>query len=349
MTAKILKYYDSRKKVVYEADSCIPLRQAWEAGKVELKSLVRGTYPGEQLKKDEIPGVKSIGYWDIKKIQNWGLDWHTNEGIEICLLQSGNLKFLIKDHIYSLEANDITITRPWIIHKLGAPDVELSKLHWLILDVNVRHPHQQWQWPDWIVINYKDLDELTKYLRQNEQPVWKGNADFRNCFIQIAKSIKGSRKIPYDSKLRIQINNLLVILLDLLRQGNTALDKSLIESRRTVELFLKSLDSKLIEDWSIEKMAQYCHLGTTRFTHYCNEILNCSPMEYLNLLRLNRASELLLDQSRSRVIDIAYSSGFSSNHYFNYSFKRHFNTTPSQYRKSQIEKSHKGINEKQIK
>ena len=333
MVIHVPKYFDPQKKVMYEADSCEPLRQARDSGEIELTTLARGTYPGELLQKDEIPGVKSIGYWNIKKIQDWGLEWHTNEGIEICFLESGNLDFLIKDQKYELQPNDITITRPWIIHKLGSPYVGLCKLHWLIIDVNVRHPHQQWQWPEWIVLNQKDLNELTMYLRQNEQPTWRVNSDLRNCFIHMSKVIKESHQKSYDSVLKIQINTLLVLLLELFREGNITLDQFLTESKRTVELFLKSLESKLNEEWTVVKMAEYCHLGVTRFTHYCNEISNCSPMEYLNRLRLRKASTLLCSQPRLPVIDVAFMCGFSSNQYFNYVFKKHFRITPNQYRK----------------
>ena len=75
---------------VYNADSCIPLNNAWNKGNIGLFTLARGTYPGKKLKKEDLPGIKNIGYWDAKKTQVWGLPWHRNEGIEICFLETGN-------------------------------------------------------------------------------------------------------------------------------------------------------------------------------------------------------------------------------------------------------------------
>lgn len=334
MSLEIPKYYDSSGKVSYEADSCVPLRSAWKENALELATLVRGTYPGRQLLEDELAGIKSIGYWNIKKTQPWGLDWHTNEGLEICFLESGSLDFMVKNDRYKLQTNDITITRPWIIHKIGAPNVDLSKFHWMILDVNVRHPHQQWEWPDWLILNPRDLKELTLLLRQNEQAVWKADQEFRDCFIQIGKMIKKSEAQEYDSKLKIQINNMLALLLDIFREGNIVLDQSLVESKRSVELFLQSLESKIDEDWTVVQMADYCHLGVTRFTHYCKEISNCSPIEFLTRLRLQKAAKLLIQDFSIPINNIAYTCGFSSNQYFNYSFKKHFNKTPTAYRNS---------------
>ncbi|MCF6334083.1 MAG: helix-turn-helix transcriptional regulator [Draconibacterium sp.] len=334
MNLTIPKYHDPAGNLTYEADSCIPLRAAWNKRELELTTLARGTYPGKMLAKDELTGVKSVGYWNIKKLQNWGLDWHTNEGIEICLLESGTLDFLIKDEKIKLQTNDITITRPWILHKIGTPNVNLSKLHWLIIDVKIRHPHQNWEWPNWIVLNQNDLDELTRYLRQNEQPVWKANAGFRNCFVQIGNIIKQSDQKRYDSKLKILINQLLILLFEIFKNENIVLDQSLTESKRSVEFFLTTLETNLQKDWTVVKMAGYCLLGVTRFTHYCKEISNCSPMEYLNRLRLRKAAKLLIENHKTPVIDVAFMCGFSSNQYFNYAFKRHFNKTPNQFRKN---------------
>ena len=336
MIGEIPKYYDSKQKISYEADSCVPLRKAWQQNELELNTLVRGTYPGKLLQNDELSGVKSIGYWNIKKSQDWGLEWHTNEGVEICFLESGNLDFFVANKEICLQTNDITITRPWIIHKIGKPNVDLSMLHWIILDVNVRHPHQQWVWPDWIILNQNDLDQLTLNLRQNEQPIWKASLELRECFIQIGKTVKCSSDLNYDSKLKILLNYMLILLLELFKEGNIVLDRSLVESKRTVKLFLQSLESKVDEVWTVVKMAEYCHLGVTRFSHYCKEISNCSPMEYLNRLRLQKAAKLLKQDFHIPIIDVAYLCGFSSSQYFNYSFKKHFNKTPTEYRDSII-------------
>lgn len=330
------KYYDPSTNQVFEADSCSPLRDAWLNNELELTTLGRGTYPGRPLPEGELSGVKSIGYWDIKKLQNWGLEWHTNEGIEICFLESGTLGFQIKGSKYQLNTNNITITRPWISHRHGVPLAGLSKLHWLILDVNVRHPHQNWQWPDWIILNPKDLGELTLYLRQNEQPVWKANSEFKNCWIQIGNIIKQGSPNSHDSKLKILINQLLVILLEILKAESVELDESLVESKRSVELFLNSIKDKPEEEWTVVKMAKYCKLGVTRFTHYCKEITNCSPMEYVNRLRLRKASIILKREEKTPVIDVAFRCGFSSNQYFNYAFKKHFKMSPNQFRKSAL-------------
>jgi AraC-like DNA-binding protein len=334
---KRAKFYDPTGKLSYKADNCSPVKSAADAGDLELTTFARDAYPGRRLNKTELTGIKSIGYWNIKKLQNWGLDWHTNEGVEICFLESGDLTFFLGDDKYDLAPNQLTITRPWIRHKLGNPNVEVSKLHWLILDVGVRHPHQEWVWPNWVILNPKDLDKLTLYFRQNEQPVWKATPELKDCFIRIGKVIKEGGEKDYESKLRVLINTLLIALLEHFQEGKILLDEELIESRRTVKLFLKSLEDHYYESWTLPNMATYSRLGTTRFTKYCVEISNCTPMEYLNRIRIGKAAMMLESRPGVSATDIAYKCGFSSTQYFTTVFKRHFGKTPQAYRKEKMQ------------
>ena len=332
------KFYDPSGKLSYKADNCSPVKVAADSGELELTTLARDSYPGKRLAKSELVGIKSIGYWNIRKIQNWGLEWHTNEGIEICYLESGDLTFFLGDEKYKLDPNHLTITRPWISHKLGNPIVELSKLHWLIIDVGVRHPHQEWSWPNWVVLNPRDLEKLTLYFRQNEQPVWKATHELKDCFIRIGKVIKEGGERGYESKLRVLINSLLIALLEHFQEGKITLDEELIESRRTVKLFLKYLEEHYQEPWTLPDMAAYCKLGTTRFTQYCVEISNCTPMVFINKIRLGEAAKRLKELPAASATEIAYQCGFSSAQYFTTVFKRHFGKTPQGYRNEKGER-----------
>ena len=196
----------------------------------------------------------------------------------------------------------------------------------------MRHPHQEWSWPNWVILNSKDLNKLTLYFRQNEQPVWKATHDLKDCFIRIGKVIKEGGEKDYESKLRILINLLLIALLEHFQEGKISLDEELVESRRTVKLFLKSLEDHFQEPWTLPDMASYCKLGTTRFTQYCVEISNCTPMVYINKIRLGAAAKSLRTHAALSVTEIAYQCGFSSAQYFTSVFKRHFGKTPQAYR-----------------
>ncbi|TWT68480.1 AraC family transcriptional regulator [Crateriforma conspicua] len=320
----------------YRADSCRRLMEAAEAGQIQLDAVVHGHYPGRRLPKNALPGLKALGYWDAARPQSWGLDWHQNEGIELCLLDRGQLQFAVEGQAFTLQPNDLTITRPWQRHRLGDPNIGPGRLHWAIIDVQVRRPHQSWKWPDWVVLTRDDLQELTELLRQNEQPVWHQASDVGQCFGRIADvlgrcTVDGSIDVSW---LTLLMNELLLQILSLLRSRDVSMDASLADTQRTVQLFLDDLRHNrdhLAEPWTIKMMAEACGLGITRFTDYCRRLTNTTPVQYLNQLRLSAAVDLLREHPEMSNGEVAKACGFSSPQYFATVFRRQHGCSPQQY------------------
>jgi AraC family L-rhamnose operon regulatory protein RhaS len=318
---------------IYHPDSCEPLIKAVNVGVIKLAALKRLNYPGIELPHDVLKGVNSLGCWDAKVQQNWGLDWHRNEGIEFTFLASGKLSFSLGNKEYFLKPGDLTITRPWQSHKVGKPHIDIGKLYWLIIDVGVRQPHQHWQWPDWIILAPEDLQELTNILRQNEMPVWKIDESVSKCFQKIGVCLEASdSKIPH-SKLKILINELLLLLLELFRNGKVELDQSLTNNLRAAEIFFQHLKEDYDRSWTIEAMATHCGLGITSLTKYCKQLTNLTPVNYLIKIRLEAAAQMLADHKDKSITDICYDCGFSSSQYFATTFRKLFNCSPNNYRK----------------
>ena len=320
---------------IYEADTCRPLEQAVEAGQLRLEALARGQYPGRRLPRHALPGVKTIGFWDAGHDQSWGLPWHRNEGIELTLLESGNAAFAVDGKRSLLKPDDLTCTRPWQQHRVGDPNVAVGRLHWLILDVGVRRPHQPWRWPSWIVLTPGDLKELTDVLRHNEQPVWHATADICRCFRRIGAAVQSDRDGSHISSLAVLVNQLFLLVLEMFRGQPVSLDESLSSVRRTVELFwadLRENAEHLASEWTVSGMARRCGMGVTNFIHHSKQLTNMTPNQYLNHCRLMTASRLLKSQPQRSVTDVALACGFTSSQYFATLFRRHFGSTPRAFR-----------------
>ena len=319
----------------YEADTCEPLRAAAAAGRVELAALAHGTYPGKRLPGPTLTEVRTIGYWDAPRDQTWGLPWHRNEGIELTLLESGSAAFAVDGQRSLLKPDDLTCTRPWQQHRVGDPNVAAGRLHWLILDVGVRRPHQPWRWPSWIVLTPADLNELTGVLRHNEQPVWHATADICRCFRRIGAAVQSDRDGSNISSLAVLVNQLFLLVLEMFRGQPVSLDESLSSVRRTVELFwadLRENAEHLAFEWTVSGMARRCGMGVTNFIHHSKQLTNMTPNQYLNHCRLMTASRLLKSQPQRSVTDVALACGFTSSQYFATLFRRHFGSTPRAFR-----------------
>lgn len=323
----------------YHADACGPLIVAVQNSQVKLDALARGHYPGRRLSQESLPGLKTIGHWDAKSEQQWGLPPHRNEGIEISFLESGSLAFGVDGEDHRLQPGDLTITRPWQLHRLGNPYVGSSRLHWLILDLRVRRPHQNWKWPRWVMLSSSEKRELEINLRQNEQPVWHVSSDICDCFRAIGAAVENDRDGSNSSRLAIRISDLLLLMLDMFRRRCIPLDRTLAGSRRTVQLFLSTLwnqSEMLAADWTVESMAEECGLKPTQFVHHVRQLTNRAPIHYLNDCRLQCAANLLADTERSSVTGVALTCGFSSSQYFATLFRRRFGCSPTKYKQQAI-------------
>lgn len=317
--------------IVYHADTCLPLIDAAKRKKITFKALSRLSYPGDRL-DDNTQGLNSIGYWDANEPQDWGLDWHRNEGIEFHFLESGSMPYAQEGKEVVLEPNYLTITRPWEAHRVGNPHIGMGKFYWVIIDLGVRRPHQDWVWPDWITLTPSDLSRLTTILRYNKKSIIKTNQRIRDCFLRINKAVNSDVNGSNASRIRLLINYLLILLLDLVDTDDVVLDESLTDSSRSVKYFLSELDKNLSDNWTIELMAQSAGVGVTRFTYHCKQLTNLTPMRYLTMRRLSMSKELLEKNADLTIAEIAYMCGFATSQYFATVFKKYEKCSPNEYR-----------------
>jgi len=317
----------------FQADTCEPLKAAVARNELDFNALARRAYPGHRLPEKTLEGVMSVGYWDARCNQSWGLNWHRNEGVELTYVARGKVAFAVDDTDYPLSHGHLTVTRPWQLHRVGNPSIAANRLHWIILDLKVRRPHQSWVWPKWMMLCDKDLEELTRVLQHNEHPVWQADARIEKCFESIAVTVDQSASRLEESLLRVRINELFLQVLRLLREQNLKLDQSLSSRRRSVELFLASLPDNIERQWTLDLMAEQCGLGRSRFSHYCYELTNMSPSEYLNFCRIERACQIIASNLKTSITEVAIECGFSSSQYFATVFRKHTRISPLEFRR----------------
>lgn len=101
-------------------------------------------------------------------------------------------------------------------------------------------------------------------------------------------------------------------------------------------LFVKRFDSIVYsrlgeQDLSVDKVAGLLHLGRTIFYKKVRGTTGYTPNEYIRVIRLRKAAELLKEGEKN-VSEVAYAVGFDNPYYFSKCFKEQFGMPPSQYR-----------------
>ena len=330
--SKPVIFYDSGEE--YIADSCLPFKQAMADKTFEGSAWSRGQYPGISLKKSQLPGIRSVGYWNITQKQDWYLVPHYNEGIELTIVLAGSLAFESNGVSEVLTRGRVALSSPWQKHALGKPAISASKIAFFILDVNVRRPNSEWLWPDWVLLNQQEKKQLQNLIIRNSFPVFTANADFLYSFERVYELLEENPD-KNSGKTSMYLNLILSSLIENLK-GKPQTDATLNDTYLTVKLFLAGLKDHVEHNWNLEEMAAKCGISRSHLSVICNDLSNKSPMMFLNELRLKLAAQDLEHKLDHSITDICFDCGFGSSQYFSRRFSEHFGMSPRAYRKQFI-------------
>jgi AraC-like DNA-binding protein len=98
--------------------------------------------------------------------------------------------------------------------------------------------------------------------------------------------------------------------------------------QETIDFVSRNLAAEL----SLTELAQLAQLSVSRYTLAFRRVTGCSPMEYFNRLRMQRACELLQTTGRP-VLEIGCKVGYNDPYYFSRAFKKIIGVSPNEYRK----------------
>jgi len=110
-------------------------------------------------------------------------------------------------------------------------------------------------------------------------------------------------------------------------------NKKYIPSKKTekitpaVEYIVQHYDDSEITG---EFLSELCNVSYTYFRKIFTQAYGCPPMEYLNMLRMKKASEMLKTDYNS-IEAISISVGYNSIYHFSKMFKKHFGVSPSKF------------------
>ena len=248
------------------------------------------------------------------------LPTHTHPGmIEICYLAKGNQEYFVGNENYRLFGGDIFVTFPDEIHGTGNLPEGKGILYWLVL----KRPEKG---KDYLGLRYPDACELFSRLQQLPKRLFKGGSE---CERLLKKTIH----IYFQNKAvltKMELNNLLVsFLLHVIHAGERTSDRAYSER---ITKIIHYIDENLFERFNLEILADKCHLSLSRFKHLFKEETGIPPSEYIIRKKIEKAKELIEEQSLS-IKDIAYELDFSSPAYFSTVFKQYNGYSPTSHNK----------------
>ena len=92
------------------------------------------------------------------------------------------------------------------------------------------------------------------------------------------------------------------------------------------------INNNYIDKLTLADLANRASLSINQFIRRFEHIMGCSPIQYVNYLRVDRA-KLLIENSDKSISEILAEVGFYDFSHFTKIFKRYYGYSPSQYRK----------------
>ncbi len=98
-----------------------------------------------------------------------------------------------------------------------------------------------------------------------------------------------------------------------------------------IHIVIALMGEDIRHERSLEELAQYVNLSPSRLRHLFKHEVGLSPMQYLKILRMRKAKELI-ETTFLNIKEITNRIGMKNYSHFSKDFKNTFGLTPSQYR-----------------
>ena len=113
-------------------------------------------------------------------------------------------------------------------------------------------------------------------------------------------------------------------------------DSEFTENIQRVQPAILYMNEHFKEPIRLEQLAELCCMSPNYFHKIFTQAMHTTPLNYLSLLRLNTALQLLINNKHT-VKEIGYELGFADDAYFCRVFKKQYGITPSEYKKKRGE------------
>lgn len=154
---------------------------------------------------------------------------------------------------------------------------------------------------------------------------WRGDVQtMEDLLLSIVEAANSDARLRYEVAMNL-LERVLLSCHDMdSRRGHVLID-------RRIQAAISFIDERLHDDVSVQEISDTVGLSRSRFSVLFRAQLGTSPQAYIEKVRLEKASHMLLS-SHDTVSKVAEKVGFTNPYYFSTRFRLHFGMTPSQYR-----------------
>lgn len=249
--------------------------------------------------------------------------YHCHEDfIELSFVTSGSVDYLIEGEKYTLKKGQVVVSNPGVYHKeLFDSNTNCRELHIGLTNLSLFSNIKK----NFIDVGSKNIITLSKYKDEI----------LKNCFEIIEEQKNHTQTSPF--MLKSLVMKLLILLHRELNEDIANLNSKEFsfksrEKKSLVESISKYLNENYTDDISLYTLSKNMYLSPVYISKIFKEITGNSPINYLILIRLSKAKELLED-SKLSIKTIAKMVGYNDPYYFSKLYKKYYGISPNKVRK----------------
>ncbi len=262
-----------------------------------------------------ISGVKKIKVWDMN-------EYHYHNAYEIYLVTDGDREFVINGKTYILQAGDLAIIEPYVLHYTKAHNSHTIS-RWLF-----DFPQESLG----IVFSEKETSYALKEMRSciihinNEEKVWFSNQlrQMMECFSS-HEIIRRKIAVAMTVQLIFRLREFESATENIPVQRNV-LRKDVLEAMRYIH------DNFTNTEFALKDVLNYVHMSKSRFSELFKQTTGVTYLKYLSYVRATAVKRELISGHDS-ISAISERNGFSEVQKMTRVFNEIYGMSPTKYRR----------------
>ncbi len=264
-----------------------------------------------------------------KWVQSYGRDvdyLHFHNYLEIGYCYDGVGELILGEQDYRYAGNEFTVIPKNYPHTTNSDPGTISKWEYLFIDVDgiLSDLYQG-------MGNTKRMNYMLEKV--NSKAIFQ-KAKIRPKLAGIIRKLIEIMRNTEEFYMEEAKGVMVELLVNIARENKSDRRPAEPGSRITIPI-VRAMDYitlHYMEPIRIDELSAWCHISETHFRRLFSEYMNMSPLEYINLVRVQTACNYLKNTDES-IIDIANKCGFTTPSTFNRNFRQVTGVSPSEWRR----------------
>jgi AraC-like DNA-binding protein len=267
------------------------------------------------------------GYWPMDKRRR--LPSHKNRGLEIVLIQRGQLLWQVEGRIEPVSAGQVFFTFPWETHGSAREQEPGCELYYAVVKLrrDRRAAAVSARFDSRLDVSHALSKSLLSSLLSASHRGWPATRRLAMLMPELVEEMQ--RPAPQPAAVESMARLMLIELQrSVAGEGRVSHQPGALLA---VKQFVQRLPGECHRPWSLQRMADACELGRTRFSDLLKQLTGDTPKMALARARVERACSMLRTTTLP-ITRVALDCGFSSSQQFANVFRAYTGKSATRYR-----------------